>query len=103
MANRQGVFIGAYVPNHLKESLRRRAAAQHRTLSQEITRILEDAAGLDYSVPAPAPETNSNAIENGDAWAILESMKGTIEAPSDFASELDHYLYGTPKRSESRE
>jgi plasmid stability protein len=43
MANRKGVFIGAYVPGHLKESLRRRAAAEHRTLSQEITRILEEA------------------------------------------------------------
>ncbi len=43
MANRKGVFIGAYVPNHLKESLRRRAAVEHRTLSQEITRILEEA------------------------------------------------------------
>src|SRR4029453_2601148 len=43
MANRKGVFIGAYVPNHLKESLKRRAAAEHRTLSQEITRILEEA------------------------------------------------------------
>ena len=43
MANRKGVFIGAYVPNHLKESLRRRAAAEHRTLSQEITRILIEA------------------------------------------------------------
>jgi plasmid stability protein len=43
MANRKGVFIGAYVPNELKESLRRRAATQHRTLSQEITRILTEA------------------------------------------------------------
>lgn len=43
MANRKGVFIGAYVPNELKESLRRRAAAEHRTLSQEITRILAEA------------------------------------------------------------
>ena len=43
MANRKGVFIGAYVPSELKESLRRRAAAEHRTLSQEITRILEEA------------------------------------------------------------
>ncbi|CAN5561969.1 MAG: hypothetical protein ACR2M8_07505 [Pyrinomonadaceae bacterium] len=40
MANRKGVFIGAYVPNELKESLRRRAASEHRTLSQEIIRIL---------------------------------------------------------------
>ena len=43
MANRKGVFIGAYVPNELKESLKRRAATQHRTLSQEITRILVEA------------------------------------------------------------
>ncbi len=43
MANRKGVFIGAYVPNELKESLRRRAAVEHRTLSQEITRILVEA------------------------------------------------------------
>ncbi len=43
MVNRKGVFIGAYVPNELKESLRRRAAAEHRTLSQEITRILIEA------------------------------------------------------------
>lgn len=41
--NRKGVFIGAYVPNELKESLQRRAAADHRTLSQEITRILIEA------------------------------------------------------------
>jgi plasmid stability protein len=43
MANRKGVFIGAYVPDELKESLRRRAALEHRTLSQEITRILVEA------------------------------------------------------------
>ncbi len=43
MANRKGVFIGAYVPNDLKETLRRRAVAEHRTLSQEITRILTEA------------------------------------------------------------
>lgn len=43
MVNRKGVFIGAYVPNELKESLRRRAALEHRTLSQEITRILIEA------------------------------------------------------------
>jgi hypothetical protein len=43
MVNRKGVFIGAYVPVELKESLRRRAALEHRTLSQEITRILIEA------------------------------------------------------------
>ncbi len=72
MANRKGVFIGAYVPNHLKESLRRRAAAEHRTLSQEITRILEEAVhgrGLppgssrssDEGVTTETPFERSNA------------------------------------------
>lgn len=43
MANRKGVFIGAYVPADLKRALQQRAASEHRTLSQEITRILEEA------------------------------------------------------------
>jgi plasmid stability protein len=62
MANRKGVFIGAYVPNHLKESLRRRAAAEHRTLSQEITRILEEAVhgrGLPPEVSIAAPKNRN--------------------------------------------
>jgi hypothetical protein len=43
MANRKGVFIGAYVPADLKKALQQRATSEHRTLSQEITRILEEA------------------------------------------------------------
>ena len=43
MANRKGVFIGAYVPSELKKALQQRATSEHRTLSQEITRILEEA------------------------------------------------------------
>lgn len=33
----------------------------------------------------------------GDAWDVLEEMTGTVEAPTDWSSEHDHYLYGTPK------
>jgi hypothetical protein len=39
-------------------------------------------------------ETSSNA------WDILESLTGTVEAPTDWSAEHDHYLYGTPKRQE---
>ncbi len=35
---------------------------------------------------------------NGDVWALLEQMAGSIEAPPDWAREHDHYLYDTPKR-----
>ena len=35
-----------------------------------------------------------------DAWDVLETLTGTVEAPSNWASEHDHYLYGTPKRQQ---
>ncbi|MGB8703087.1 MAG: hypothetical protein WCD18_27025 [Thermosynechococcaceae cyanobacterium] len=38
--------------------------------------------------------------ESGNAWDVLESLAGTIEAPADWSKEHDHYLYGTPKQSE---
>lgn len=43
MASGKVVFIGAYVPREVKESLQRRARAEYRTLSQELTRILTEA------------------------------------------------------------
>ena len=61
MANRKGVFIGAYVPNELKESLRRRAAGEHRTLSQEITRILVEAVH-GKGLPAGSVDRRGNLV-----------------------------------------
>ena len=40
-----------------------------------------------------------STVKPGDAWAVLDSQSGTVQAPSDWSSEHDHYLYGTPKRS----
>jgi hypothetical protein len=37
----------------------------------------------------------------GDAWDVLESLTGTVEAPADWSAEHDHYLYATPKRQET--
>lgn len=37
---------------------------------------------------------------SSNAWDILESLTGTVEAPTDWSAEHDHYLYGTPKRQE---
>ena len=33
-----------------------------------------------------------------DAWDMLRSLTGTLEGPEDWSEQLDHYLYGTPKR-----
>ena len=33
-----------------------------------------------------------------NAWDVLESIIGTVEAPPDWSINHDHYLYGTAKR-----
>jgi hypothetical protein len=38
---------------------------------------------------------------SSNAWDVLESLTGTVEAPADWSAEHDHYLYGTPKRQNS--
>ena len=81
--NRKGVFIGAYVPNELKESLRRRAAAEHRTLSQEITRILTEAVhgrslppgSIDRRGPDSGPRRrNSDPLPRRRAYDVPYGM-----------------------------
>jgi hypothetical protein len=31
-------------------------------------------------------------------WEVLDEYTDSIEGPGDLSTELDHYLYGTPKR-----
>ena len=37
----------------------------------------------------------------GSAWDLLQRLTGVLSAPADWASEHDHYLYGSPKRSDA--
>jgi hypothetical protein len=34
----------------------------------------------------------------GDAWEMLEALTGSVDAPEDWATEHDHYFYGTSKQ-----
>ncbi len=43
-------------------------------------------------------EQDQNEQSEQNAWDVLESMTGTIEAPPDWSINHDHYLYGVPKR-----
>jgi hypothetical protein len=47
-----------------------------------------------------APEQITTATRS--LWDTFKELEGTIEAPSDWAEEHDHYLYGTPKRNRTR-
>ena len=44
-------------------------------------------------------EQTPSAPESDNAWTLLETLSGTVQAPQDWAAEHDHYLYGTPKHS----
>ena len=66
-----------------------------------------DGQGLHFDAPLDL-EPNARyrvTIEPEDAgansetaWDVLERYGGTVDAPPDWSSEHDHYLYGTPKR-----
>lgn len=43
----------------------------------------------------PTPQQNA---ESG--WDFLANLIGTVEGPADWATEHDHYLYGSPRRHE---
>ncbi len=45
---------------------------------------------------------NQDDMSSDSAWDILDTLKGTIDAPEDWSVEHDHYIYGTPKEQKSR-
>lgn len=47
----------------------------------------------------PEHATSATVSPPAGAWELLEEAAGTLEMPADWASEHDHYLYGTPKRA----
>jgi hypothetical protein len=43
--------------------------------------------------PADGPDVSGTE----SAWDVLAQLEGSIEGPTDWALEHDHYLYGSPK------
>ncbi|MBW4569953.1 MAG: hypothetical protein KME31_18570 [Tolypothrix carrinoi HA7290-LM1] len=48
-----------------------------------------------YLITIVSEDNNSSTA---DVWDVLEDLARTVDAPDDWASQHDHYLYGTPKR-----
>lgn len=64
-----------------------------------ITKVIEQMNDLPDDLQQQVLTLRQEHIhESGNAWNVLESLTGTIEAPADCSAEHDHYLYGTPKR-----
>jgi len=45
---------------------------------------------------------DESAQQEETAWDVLAGLVGTVEGPADWASEVDHYLYGAPKRNQGQ-
>ncbi len=64
--------------------------------------VLRPEAALDlepnarYQLTIEPLEAQVNGAE-GNAWDTLARLAGSIEAPADWSSQHDRYLYGTPK------
>jgi hypothetical protein len=50
--------------------------------------------------PAANDEPRADRRPLAELAAILDAMPDTSDLPPDYAMELDHYLYGTPKRGQ---
>lgn len=65
--------------------------------------VLRPEAALDlelnarYQITIEPSEQEATGVD-GNAWDTVAHLVGSIEAPADWSSEHDHYLYGTPKR-----
>lgn len=74
-----------------------------RLTQQSFVNYTSGAVGSPDVLPAPASHSLSESGQELDAFAVLDDLIGSIEGPSDWADEHDHYLYGTPKRASRRE
>ncbi len=45
-------------------------------------------------------QNKNTKLDPPNAWDMLDELSGTIDAPCDWASEHDHYLYGTSRKGE---
>jgi len=61
------------------------------------TRMIDLTPNMRYSITIQELR-EPNVV--GDAWDVLEELTG-IEAPPDWSSEHDHYLYDTPETKAS--
>ena len=43
-------------------------------------------------------EDDAPSPPHQDAWDVLESLAGSVQAPSDWSAQHDHYISGRPKR-----
>jgi len=75
--------------------------SKRHALSKSVESNLDQIIHSDLGPNAPygnEAHITKAAIAQSDAWEAIKTLIGTIDGPSDWASEHDHYIYGVPKR-----
>jgi hypothetical protein len=80
------------IPPELEQRLQDEAARKGVPAEDYARMLLEEQLVLSDHDRAPAEDEGANA------WSVLKTMMGTVEGPPDWSTEMDYYLYGTPKR-----
>ena len=60
--------------------------------------LLDEPARLPEGVEVQI-EIRNNGKAESTIWNKLRGIVGTVDGPEDWASNHDHYIHGTPKRS----
>lgn len=58
-------------------------------------------SGSPLSSSPKGKKASKKTAPSPEIWSKLRSLAGSVTGPEDLAAEHDHYLYGTPKKSES--
>lgn len=61
--------------------------------------IVKELRHLEPDAVGERSKEEEKPLPEGGVWDLLEHVAGTVEMPADWASQHDHSLYGTPKRS----
>lgn len=80
-----------YLPQALWKELKNDAQLHGVTMSEAIRTILTEYLHKQYR-PVKKPETILEAVKR------INAMHHAQKAPADLALNLDHYMYGTPKK-----
>lgn len=92
------------LPDERQAVLAARARAQGVPAEQYARQLLEHALEVSGAQAAAMPEDHSS--DSRPIWEVmLDNLKGIPpeafdKLPKDGASEVDHYLYGHPKRNQ---
>lgn len=64
-----------------------------------LDQIVETLQHMEPETTVEPPVETEAPLPEGGVWDLLDQAAGMVEMPADWASEHDHYLYGTPKRA----